>query len=77
MFVNDKAFAYPLSFGDLPIFVDVGNVLERLPDLLEQGLRDLVLRTVDLPAAHEADLVLGPQEVTVSQEAVMVQVCNE
>ena len=49
---------------------------EGVPDLLEEGLGDLVLVAVDLPAAHAAYLVLGPQEVVVRQAPVVVQVCS-
>ena len=65
---------YPFCPGDFPVLVNVCDVLEGLPDLLEQRLRDLVLGAVDLPSAHEADLVLGPEEVAVRQVTVMVQV---
>ena len=68
--------AHPLSLGDLPVLVDVRNVRQRLPDLLEQRLRDLVLGAVDLPATHVANLVLGPKKIVVSQTAVIVQICE-
>ena len=71
-----KYLSYPFTLCDFPVIVHVCNVSERLPDLFEQGLRDLVLWAIDLPAAHVADLVLGPQEVVVRQAAVIVQVCK-
>ena len=37
----------------------------------------LVLGAVDLPAAHAAYLVLGPQEVVVCEAPVVVQVWKE
>ena len=69
-----KYLSYPFTLCDFPVIVHVCNVSERLPDLFEQGLRDLVLWAIDLPAAHVADLVLCPQEVVVSQAAVVVQI---
>ena len=66
--------SHPFRLRDPAVVVDVGDVRERLPDLLEERLGDLVLVAVDLPAAHAADLVLGPQEVVVRQAPVVVQV---
>ena len=40
-------------------------------------LSNLVLVAVDLPAAHAAYLVLGPQKVVVRQATVVVQVWND
>ena len=69
--------SHPFCFGDFSVLVDVSDLLQRVPDLLEQGLGDFILGVVDLPAAHVADLVLGPQEVVVGQVAVVVQVWNQ
>ena len=68
---------HPFRLGNFPVSVDVSDLLQRFPDFFEQGLRDLVLGVVNLPAAHVADLVLGPQEVVVGQVAVVVQVWNQ
>ena len=68
--------SHPFRLRDPAVIVDVGDVFERVPDLLEERLGDLVLVAVDLPAAHPAYLVLGPQEVVVRQAPVVVKVCN-
>ena len=65
---------HPFRLRDPAVVVDVCDVREGVPDLLEEGLGDLVLVAVDLPAAHPAYLVLGPQEVVVRQAPVVVQV---
>ena len=70
------SLSHPFSLRDPAIVVDIRDVCERFPDLLEERLGDLVLVAVDLPAAHPAYLVLGPQEVVVRQAPVVVQVCN-
>ncbi len=71
--------SYPLSFRNFSVLVNVGDLFQGLPDFFEQGLGHFILGMVNFPAAHVADLVLGPQEVVVRQVAVVVQVwkCGE
>ena len=63
--VSRHLFSYPFRFSNFSILVDISKELQRLPNLIKESLRDLVLRTVNFPTTHKADLVFSPKEVFV------------
>ena len=63
--VSRHLFSYPFRFSNFSILVDISKELQRLPNLIKESLRDLVLRTVNFPTTHIADLVFCPKEVFV------------
>ena len=68
------SYTYPLSLGNFSILVDICNAFQRPPDFRKQRFGDFVLGAVNLPTAHIAELVLGPQKVVVGQTPIIVQI---